>query len=287
MSKLQFLLLSVLFVLFVYPSKHFCQLGQFGFRGINSGTRNFAEVSYGIGDLNHKILNTSFNSLALNEVKLGRRTIKPIASYKLLQFSDNYLFSSFVDDNTQSVNTSNKISFEIWRFGLGYRKGFGYSIENFAILPYYQMGLVWNKISLNLPHTNNFLIPDVDRPTLDHYDDNLKFGTTNVGGVDFRINPLFAIGASYETAVIFPYHKVWKQVGSFFIETLTQTGLDFLTEGVLVKQIPAVVPILYFVLKNGLSYYFFTLKQDEMNWPFKTKEPLTLEVLKFSLKITF
>lgn len=287
MSKLYYLYILFILILIIPAKENYCQLGEFGFGGINAGTRNFAEVSYGVGDFEHKVLKTSFNSLVLNEVKLGRRAIKPVAGYKLLQFSDEYLFSSFIDDNVQSVNNSNKISYEVWRFGLGYRKGYGYNIGEFALIPYYQMGLVWNKISLNLPSPDNFIIPDADKPTIDQYDDNLKFGTTNVGGVDFRISPLFALGASYETAVVFPYHKAWKQIGSFFIETLAQTGFDYLTEGVLIRNAPSIVPILYFVLKNGLSYYLYTLKQDDMNWPFKTKEPLTMEVVKFSLKITF
>jgi len=98
---------------------------------------------------------------------------------------------------------------------------------------------------------------------------------------------LIGIGAAYEKAVIFPYHKFWKQTGSFFIETLAQTGIDFLTEDVIIKHIPGLAPILYFVLKNGLSYYIFTLKQDDMNWPFKTAKPITLEAVKFNLKVTF
>ena len=100
-----------------------------------------------------------------------------------------------------------------------------------------------------------------------------------------RLSSLITVAASYETAVILPYHKFWKQFGSFFIETFAQTGIDFLTEGVLVENIPKLVPIIYFILKNGLSYYMYTLKQEEMNWPFETVSPLTLESLKFSIKI--
>ena len=65
------------------------------------------------------------------------------------------------------------------------------------------------------------------------------------------------------------------------------TGIDFLAEGVLIEKVPAITPILYFLLKNGLSYYTYTLKQEEMNWPFETVAPLTLESLKFSVKISF
>lgn len=263
------------------------QPGDFSFSSWYSGTRNFAEVSYGVGSMQHITLQTSFNSPVINEIKLGKRFLKPIARYKLIEFNDNYLFSSYVDDNIQSINNTNKLSYEIWRFGLGYRKGFGYNFGGFGILPYYQMGLVWNKINLNLPRSDFFVLPEEDIHIINHFEDQIKFGTTNIAGVDFRISSVFGIGASYETAIIFPYHKVWKQMGSFFIETLAQTGIDFLTEGVIIKAIPEVAPVIYFILKNGLSYYLFTLKQENMNWPFNTVAPLTIEGFQFNLKITF
>ena len=58
-------------------------------------------------------------------------------------------------------------------------------------------------------------------------------------------------------------------------------------KGVILKSMPEVAPVLYFILKNGLSYFFFTLKQENMNWPFDTVPPLTFEALKFNLKISF
>ncbi len=286
MSKFYIFIFSITVILSSTQSDTFCQSNQFGFGSYYSGTRDFIEISYGLGNIKHDNLNTSFHNLAQNEIIIGRRTLKPIVSYKLIQFSDNYLFSSYVDDYKEGSNNNVKLSYDIWKFGFGYRKGFGYNFGDFAILPYYHMGLVWNKMNLSLPRTENSFIPPDDLIILRHYEDQIKFGTNNIGGVDLRISSSFGIGASFETAVIFPYYKVWKQFGSFFIETLSQTGIDFLTEGVIIKAMPNVAPVLYFVLKNGLSYFFYTLKQKEMNWPFSTTAPLTLETLKFSFKIT-
>jgi hypothetical protein len=287
MSKCYIYILILAVILTSKPTDTFSQSNQFGFGSFYSGTRDFVEISYGLGDLKHNNLNTSFNSFAQNEIILGRRTLKPIVSYKLIKFSDNYLYSSYVEDYKEGSNNDQKLSFDIWRFGFGYRKGFGYNFGSIAILPYYHMGLGWNKINLSLPNAENPFVSSEDLAILQHYEDQIKFGTSNIGGVDIRISQLFGIGASYETAVIFPYYKVWKQFGSFFIETIAQTGIDFLTEGVIIKAMPEVAPVFYFIVKNGLSYFFYTLKQEEMNWPFDTKAPLTLETVKFSLKITF
>jgi opacity protein-like surface antigen len=260
--------------------------GDFEFGNFYTGTRDFIELGYGIGKLSNNKIITPFNNLSLSEIIIGRRFRKPTAKYKLIEFNDNYLFSSYVEDYKENTNDNSKISFDIWRFGFGYRKGFGYNLGSMSILPFYHMGIGWNKININLPRIEDTFISADDLLKLNNYDNEIKFGTSNIGGIDFNVSSVISLGASYETAVIFPYYKTWKQLGSFFIETLGQTGVDFLTEGVIIKTVPSITPILYFLLKNGLSYYLFTLKKDEMNWPFKTTSPFASESYKFSLKIT-
>lgn len=281
------ILFSFFIILFVFlPTDNYSQANKYGFGNYYAGTKNYVEISYGFGKLKHKKLSTPFFNAAQNEIILGRTTYKPVAKYKLVEFSDSYLFSAYIDDYTDGSSDVPKISYDIWKFGLGYRKGFGYRINNMAILPYYQMGLVWNKMNINLPNNESSFLTNEELTTLRYYEDQIKFGSTNIAGVDFRLSSFIGIGASYETTIFFPYHKFWKQFGSYFIETLAQTSLDYLTEGVIIRAIPELTPILYFVLKNGLSYYFYTLKQDEMNWPFNTIAPLTMETVKFSLKFS-
>lgn len=283
-GKVLFFFLIILYG--IIPTKNYCQANKYGFGNYYAGTKNYVEISYGFGKLKHKKVNTPFFNASQNEIVLGRITYKPVAKYKLIEFSDSYLYSSYVDDYKESSLEVPKISYDIWKFGLGFRKGFGYRINNMGIFPYYQMGLVWNKMNINLPQNEGSFITSDELNELRFYEDQIKFGNTNIAGVDIRLSSFIGIGASYETTIFFPYHKFWKQFGSYFIETLAQTSLDYLTEGVIIKAIPELTPVIYFLLKNGLSYYFFTLKQDEMNWPFNTPAPLTMETIKFSLKVS-
>ncbi len=256
-----------------------------------AGNQNFVEFSYGFGELNHKNVLAPFEPNILTEIKLGKRYLKPAANYKLLSFEDNYLISSYVRDNLKDVEKPLNTNYEIWRFGVGLRKGYGYSFGSFAIFPSYQLSLIWNQSKFKVPNLDYYLsetnqhFPNSDIALVKKYNNAVKFGTSNVAGIDFKISSFLNVGAEYETQVIFPHYLFWKQLGSFFIETLSQTGIDFFTEGVLIKEAPQIAPVLYFILKNGLSYFLFTLKQDEMNWPFETKAPLTLESIKVSLKL--
>ena len=303
MSKTIVSTLTLLFLFFFIPSKNNCQIDflnsympqsfrDFDFGTYYKGSRNFVEASYGIGELRHKNIRTEFSPLSISEIKIGRRFLKPAAGYKIIDFSDNYLFSSFADYyNSGNSSEALNINYDVWRFGLGYRKGYGYNFSRIGIFPHHQIGLVWNRTQMVHPfeRIKEFEGSDYSEELeiVNLYHEEIKFGTTAVGGVDFRLGSLIGIGASYETSIIFPYHKFWKQVGSFFIETFAQTGIDFLTEGVLIEHVPAITPILYFALQNGLSYYMYTLKQDEMNWPFETAAPLTLEAFKIYVRISF
>ena len=260
--------------------------GDFEFGSFYTGTKDFIEIGYGIGKLSNNIISSPFNRLSLSEIIIGRRFQKPTARYKLIEFNDNYLYSSFVDDYKENISDNTKIGFEIWRFGFGYRKGFGYRFGNIAIFPYYHIGIGWNKVNIDIPRIEDIYFSVNDSLRLKNYDDEIKFGTSNIGGLDFNLSSAISLGASYETAVILPYYKTWKHMGSFFIETFAQTGIDFLTEGVIIKAVPSITPILYFMLKNGLSYYLFTLKKEEMNWPFESTSPMAIESYIFSLKIT-
>lgn len=266
------------------------QTSDFNFNNWFGGSKNFIELSYGIGTYKHNKINSStFNKIANKELKVGKRFQKPIASYKIISFSDNYFFSSYVNDyNIKEIVYS--ISGDNWRFGLGYRKGYVNNFDGFLIMPYYEMGLVWNQINLKYDHPIDSLMrPAVvlKNPFIEPYKNDLRFGTQNIGGIDFLISSTIDIGLSYETAVVFPYHKFWKQAGSLFIETLAQTGIDFFIEGVIIDNVPVIAPVLNFMLKNGLSYYFYTLKQEKMNFPFSTIAPLTMETYNLNLKISF
>ena len=303
MSRKHLSLLSLIVLFLLLPSQYLGQVNSsmsynsksfrdFDFGTFSAGSRNFVEIGYGLAELKHENIQTEFSPLSISEIKIGRRFVKPAAGYKIIEFNDNYLFSSFVDfHNSDNSSEALDINYESWRFGLGYRKGYGYNFSSIGLFPHYQFGLVWNRTQMTHPFERIRVFDGNDYSNeiniVSHYHEEIKFGTTSIGGIDLRLGSLIGIGASYETAIIFPYHKFWKQVGSFFIETFAQTGIDFLAEGVLIKYVPGITPILYFVLKNGLSYYLYTLKQEEMNWPFETTAPLSLEAIKFSVKISF
>ena len=126
----------------------------------------------------------------------------------------------------------------------------------------------------------------MDKKILDRYDGAFRFGTASEGGVRIEIANTVSLDAGFEASVIFPRHLFWKQLISFAIESGGQGAVDFFVDEVMDNS-PAAGPIVNFVLKNALSYGFYLLKKDSMNWPFETEKPLTYETFKMGVSFTF
>lgn len=273
-----FLSIFLLLFFFLINSNVCGQLKKLSFGRNFSQTTNFIEISYGTGNFNIKNESLNLKSFSHSEIKLGKRYIKPTRSFNIINFSDNYLYSAYQREfNNKNVESS--IYLENWKFGLDYRIGYGYRFIKTAVLPYYQMGLNWNNIKF-LTNSGN----DLSRLKL--YNNQFKFATSNAAGFDIQVSSRFTVGASYQTNIILPYYKTWKHLGSYLLELLAQTGLDYLTEGIIIKAVPSLTPIIYFIIKNGLSYYTFSQKKEAMYYPLGGTAPLTTETLIFNLNIT-
>lgn len=257
---------------------------DFDFESLSETSKNFIEVTYGYNSLlySNKGLISSFSPGTITEIKLGSSTIKPEGNYSILSLDDNFFFSSLI---TSYQNKDTKVNYSLWRLGAGLRRGYGFSSGNsIQIIPYYHFGFSWSRGNFKEPVIKTF----VGKPKryMDRFNNTIRFGTTNSAGLQIGVSQLLSFGIEYETDIIFPKHLAFKQFGSFFIELFSQTGIDYLTKGVLLKAIPQGVPIFYFLLKNGLSYLFYSLKKEKMNWPFNTEAPLRIEAFKFNLKIS-
>ena len=255
-------------------------------------SRPFLEFNYGLSEPKHKKLNGTLNETGLAEFKIGYSEIEIYESDYILELDEKYLFASNISpDLKSSENNFTGFDADAWRFGFGNRSAYGYKLGEISILPYSQYDFTWTKVDVtNLPDLTilPFPLPAIveDVEIIGRYNGTFRFGTSNAGGIKIEIADLIGLSAEYETAVIFPRHLFWKQAGSFIIEQGGQQAVDYFIDEIMDRS-PAAAPIVNFILKNGLSYAFYTLKRDDMNWPFKTETPFTYETFKFGLSFAF
>jgi len=259
----------------------------------------FIEINYGFGTPKHKKFNGDFGKTGLAEIRLGYGDKKTYYEDYVVETDESYFFGSNLSTDLSNNDLSTgEIETKLWRFGIGYRDGFGYQTEGFAVIPYYNWALTWSRLEtdafkyevfpagVDYYPGSSFNDYVNNREIINRYRDSFRFGTFSEGGIRFEFADFVSLDASYEASVIYPRHLVWKQAGSFLIEHIGIILIDDFVDGIF-DSTPAAAPVVSFLLKNGFSYGFYQLKRDDMNWPFKTETPLTYETFKVGMTFTF
>ena len=254
------------------------------------------EFNYGFGKIDQKKLVSKFSDVGLLEIKLGYASHYSYYDENIIEVKEKYAFASRLRADLMSSSAIiGEMRSNMWRFGFANRKGFAYKLGHLSILPYSGRGFVWSRLEVQDSPANFYLLtyPPMslnnaidDTEILNRFHDNYRFGTFSEGGIKIEIASFISFNVSYEAAVIFPRYLFWKHMGSMVIEEAARGALNHFIDEVSDSS-PYATPIVDFLLNNGLSYAFFTLQKEKMNWPFETEAPLTYETLKLGITFTF
>jgi len=239
-------------------------------------------VNYGVGKIKRKEFQGGFNDIGVLELKFGSSQIRPFHEFvKVLD--ETCLFGSYgsKDLATSEGDTSN-VNPEMTRFGFGSRLGFGYRSGSVDILPYNQMGFAWTKFEFDRPTD----LSEQDGSILDRYEGTFRFGQLAEAGIQFQLRRSFGVVGSYEWAVVIPRFVFWEWLGSTILQYGLNGAITIFSERI-IQSSPAIGPIVSFFLQNGLSYAFYSGMQNDMNWPFNSETPITMETLKLGATVTF
>ncbi len=257
---------------------------DFGFHN----THPAISLQYGLAKMNREDLQTQFVDPGLIELKLGY--IKDKDAWRtdyIIKHSYKYLYLSNESNKLAGKETvRTEIESDMWRFGFGRSSGYGYKLgESSAIIPYYSYTMNWSNIDFDFPNILT-LVPDPDNDVLNLYDESFRFGTSSEGGVRIKVIDNLMLDAGYERSIVFQRHLFWKWAGSAIIETAAQGLIDgFVSE--VFESSPAAGPIVNFLLKNGLAYGIYELRQKKMNWPFSSEAPIAIDQFKFGVTVVF
>jgi len=252
----------------------------------NTDRRPMIEINYGVGFPKHEKMVHSLSKIGNAEIKIG---FSRISNYDedsdqsiINELNDNYFFASKLSSTllTQKVKDSDFAS-DLIRFGFGRRTGYGYNAGSVYIIPYHTDAFLWSKLK---SIDKSILTSPADFIVARRYLNNYRFSSLAEAGIKFEIAQTISFDASHETAVVFPRYQIWKHLGSVAIEMAGYGMIDNFVDKIFDRS-PAAVPVVDFLLKNGLAYSLYLLKKENMNWPFNTETPLTYET--FKLGVTF
>jgi len=239
-------------------------------------------LNYGLSKMNLERFSTSLADPGLLELKIGYTLEKAYGPADIIKYGYRYLYlSTHSADLRGADDDSLKLKTDMWRFGFGRAKGYGYKLGNAAIIPYYTYTLNWSRVDFKDSISNS-----TDYGTAELFDETFRFGTSAEGGIRFKIFSPLILEAGYERSVVFPRHLFWKWLGSAALEAAGQWALDEFIEKIMDSS-PYAGPVINFVLKNALSYGIYELRQEKMNWPFKSAAPVSYDQFKFGITLVF
>jgi hypothetical protein len=186
-----------------------------------------------------------------------------------------YKFTSVLAGNSigdiDEVLTDGTVNSNIWTFGLNTTDGYGYSLGGKAsLLLTHGAGMAWNSLNFS---QNNQAIDSSDISRLELFEDGIKFGDRFEAGIKLRMIEKLGVSFTYSENLILPGHLFWHWTLGKLIEG-TAHSLSSYFVSTFVDSSSALVPIVYFILHNGISYGANRLKEDNMNWPSNTTAPL-------------
>lgn len=245
-----------------------------GMDSFNDLKRPTIELEYGMNEAlyNKNVFSQEFNANNRFIGKIGFADYgETVAGSGLLKYKFSSLFVGHSLGNTDELSESGLLNTSITSFGTMSSNGYGYTLaDNFFILLTHSGGVSWNLVDFSNPEN---VIDASELDMIKVMDDGVRFGEIYEAGIKIRLADNIGISTTYSENLIMPRFMFWYWSLGKLIEG-TSHGLADLFVNRVKKTSPELVPILYFVVKNGISYGFNRLREKNMNWPSETAPPL-------------
>lgn len=243
-------------------------------------------INYSISDISYERNNFSsqINNNGVYEVTLGSTDLNR-SEASLVDYDNDYISFSIAQNKfnfDNQISSSNSMDLKHLKLNLMFSDGYGWDLgSNMYFVLFHSSGINWNHL--------NFYFDNADSSSVKGakiFGKQIRYGRGYAGGARLFLFKGFALNAEYEQYMVFPRHLFWKDLASWIIEASAQGLADVFINKV-IDSSPNITPIVHFLLKNGISYGFYELYKEKMNWPFKTASPLMTKSYKFGLEFVF
>lgn len=243
------------------------------------------ELTYGSSNLG---LPRPYNSVYAQNYNLGlkygfTRIVPEFIVPKRSYFASEFVFAENVSSHLKPSEIITKdLTTDRWDFGCGYRNGFGYIFDNDVNLAFYHSSSFdWSKTVFEISPAD-----DAEKEFIRGIDNKFLFGNSFEGSVRYEVFDKTYIFISYEKSLAYPSFDFIQWSTSSMIELSLQRTLDYFSEEFL-KSNPDVFPIANFVVKNGISYLIYGLKENYQFWPWKSDRPIINQNFKIGVSFLF
>lgn len=252
----------------------------------------FLEIQAGQSDFSYKVDNIEnfrnlFTTTNSYSIKIGSRLISPTKIDGVLTYSSAHIGLSYLTAQKNNV-TLDAINLNSWYLSGGSKDGYAYTLGKDAYLALYngdQLNLNW--LDLDDFYKNASTPNLADEEAMRNFGESTRFGTSFQAGIEVQLVKNISFSAEYEKSMIFPRVLLFKHSISSLIEQIPLSIVDMFIHSLSTSSSSSVVPIVNFVLKNAVSYGYYSLASKNMNWPFDTAQPLVNDNFKIGLSYNF
>jgi hypothetical protein len=174
-------------------------------------------------------------------------------------------------------------STNLFRIGLADESGFGYKLGESSNLMFLASNAVlsWTAVTPQSVTTD-----PTSAQAMRDFEGALRFGEAMRPTIEWRVASPISIRVGYEWSQIYPRHMFWYWALSQGIEGIADAGATWFAREI-GKSSPAAMPIVYFILKNGVAAGFKALRMNQMNWPFTTVAPMNVHMWNVGIGLHF
>ena len=222
-------------------------------------------------------------SLAFGAIMGFEKTKRVKNAEDILHHNANGLYVMF---HTAGEDKPETFAVSSWRFGFTAEDSYGYAFNETDNTGFYlssaKAPLSWYSVSIDGEGNESL----AGYSQLNRFPDGLRFGEAATASIGVRVSDPVTVTAGFEWALVYERHIFWYWAGSAVIEGVADGLASWFVREVGVSS-PAALPIMHFILRNGVAMGFKALRQNEMNWPITSAAPLNVITYSLGVNVHF
>jgi hypothetical protein len=242
---------------------------------------------YGFSTLGLRDTQTPFSDPFTVEVTVGiRRFLEtPYAAPNQLDYAHPFLIGSFQTSapgvaRDTITRRSTSIGLTAFRFGFGTKDGLGYRISELVLTPYLSSGIYWTNLLFS---GDSLRLQDLDK--IRRFSGDIKYGTFTEAGLVMDVGTRFALDFSYGTSLIYPKYIFLQSVSNLILQQTAHSLMRVIIKK-LFLGVPAVIPIVSFVMKSAFNFVLYHQRLTNMNFPFSGEPAIGINTFKIGIILT-
>ncbi len=247
-----------------------------------SESLQYIDVSYGMSTVDRQGFAKTAEAMPSYRIRFGSESRSVSATTNIMRSEQSGVSLDFLNatplQGDATTGPSTRVS--MWSLSFDNSTGFAYDLGGDAsVVLSHGGGGMWGWLDRqSMAVTDTQHVVDFGRA--------MRFGERSTAGVTVRLGSAFSIDMNADWSLLYPRHQFLQWATSHIVEGIADGIVTTLVKRAGVKS-PGALPILHFLLRNGVAAGFKLLRTRDMNWPFNSAPPLSVITYRIGFGMAF